>query len=99
MLGGDGRIVADRGHGAEHLQRVILAGCLIRHGEASDPERVAELTSDGSRGRSGVDRADRAVEVEQEVTGAADDLRDAAAGRHGWSRLTVVHRLSNHAWA
>jgi hypothetical protein len=45
---------------------------------------------------AGEDRANSAVQVEQEMTGAADDVFKRAA-RHGCSLLTVSHMLSNHS--
>ena len=51
-------------------------------------EELAELLGDGGGGESGVDGADRAVEVEQQVPGAGDDGAEgrgvgAAAGHAG----------------
>jgi hypothetical protein len=63
------------------------------------PEGAAELPGDGWCGCFGKDRADRAVEVEQQMTGAADHLPQAAGLPHGWARLMVAHMLSSRACA
>jgi len=65
-------------------------------------DELAELVGDGGGGQAREDVANRAVEVEQEVSGAGDDgveLGGRAGGHMGYSWLMVVHMASNQARA
>jgi hypothetical protein len=78
----------------EHVERVVLVLDTLGNREARTGEPVAELPGDGLGRRPGKDRADRAVEVQQQVTGRGDDLCYRTAV-HGCSRPTVDHMESN----
>ena len=67
-------LVADGRRVGEYLDRVGGVRDVVRQFVG---EELAEFLGDGGGGESGVDGADRAVEVEQQVAGAGDDRAES----------------------
>jgi hypothetical protein len=101
-LGTLANVPAPSGYGPKDFQRIGSRTDLGRYRNVCGSKTSAKLLCNRIVGHSREDAADWAVEVEQQVTGAADDpleRRIWVLRRGHGLRPTVFHTVSNHVRA